>query len=160
MLKRVSDCTYKNRLFLHVTKFRHHMHQSVYNLFCQKIIPLQMLSYSPLYVDCFYILTNQKITLCYSPCGNRTRKLIEIRTDSPSCNREPVGLSDQESARNVTLVWLRSRHEGWSGTGRATRSFSGYFLEVFLIALKFHLIHNRTSYQCILPQFFELFCVF
>ena len=51
--------------------------------------------------------------------------------------REPVGLSDQELARNVSLVWLCSRHEGWSGTGRATRPFSGCFLGGFLVALKF-----------------------
>ena len=40
----------------------------------------------------------------------------------------------------------------------ATRPFSGCFLGGFLIALKFHLIHNWTHHHCILPQFFELFC--
>ena len=93
-------------------------------------------------------------------CGNRNRELIEIRTDSPSCNREPVGLSNQEPARNGRLVWLCSRHEGWSGTGQATRPFSGCFSGGFLVALKFHLIHNRTHHPCILLQFFELFSIF
>ena len=50
--------------------------------------------------------------------------------------REPVGLSAQEPARNVTLVWLCSRHKGWLETGRATRPFSGCFLGGFLVALK------------------------
>ena len=35
--------------------------------------------------------------------------------------RETVVPSDQESARNVTLIWLCTRHEGWTGTGRAIR---------------------------------------
>ena len=53
------------------------------------------------------------VVLCSYPCGNRTRKLMEIRTDSPSCNREPVGLSDQEPDRNFkaffwNLLYLKS----------------------------------------------------
>ena len=98
------------------------------------------------------------ILITYTP--NRTRKLIDIRTDSSSYNRKPIGLSDQEPARNITLVWLCSRRGGWSGTGRATRTFNGCFLGGFLVALKFHLIHNWTHHHCILPQFFELFCIF
>ena len=72
--------------------------------------------------------------------GNRTRKLIETRTNSPRCNWEPVGLADQEPTRNVTLVWLCSRHEGWSETGRATRPFSGFFFREVLSSIK--ISHN------------------
>ena len=83
------------------------------------------------FIDFYYKL--YYYTLSLLPGGNRTWKLIEIRTDSPSCKREPVGLSDQKPARNVTLVWLCSRHKGWSGTGRAIRPRSRQKLHAGLV---------------------------
>ena len=47
-----------------------------------------------------------------------------------------------------------SGHEGWPGTGRATRPFSGCFLGGFLVTLKFHLIFWQilTKNSCIGPH--------
>ena len=90
------------------------------------------------------------------PCGNRTRELIGIRTDSPSCNREPVGLSDQEPARNVTPVWLCSRHEGWSGTGRAIRPGTRQKRIASLVMFPtWRLVGNRSGYPALFWLFFK-----
>ena len=94
--------------------------------------------------------------LYYYPCGNRTRELIGIRTDSLSCNREPVGLSDQEPVRNVTLVWLCSRHEGWSGAGRAIRPGTRQKRIAGLVMFPtWRLVGNRSGYPALFWLFFR-----
>ena len=68
----------------------------ILNIYIKSLfIYVQYFSVKNFHCDTFYPKLKRSLVKVlnfgFSPCGNRNQKLIEIRTDSPSCNREPFG---------------------------------------------------------------------